>query len=154
MFYKDLIIPKLIAEDRWNAIEQLAERMHKNDFVLSNFAELVKDREKKAPTALDVGAINVAIPHDGIEACLQPGIAIGILEKTVPWIEITTDDRWLDVRVIFLLSITEPEKHAGTLKILVDLIQKPKFLDDLCAMDSERKILQFIGKELNNSKNS
>ena len=134
MFFRELIMSELAVEDRWSAIDQLADRMHSKGFVKASYGELVKEREREAPTALPIGSINVAIPHDGIGACLKSGIAVEILKKPVPWVEITTNNNYLDVKVVFLLSISahyawlkrieEPDKDKERMRIVMEAYER------------------------------
>jgi galactitol PTS system EIIA component len=116
----DLIETDMEVSDRWEAIDRLAALLRAKGYVRETFCEKVKEREREFPTALPTSPVSVAIPHTSVEHCVRPAIAVGVLKRPIPWIEMATIDHVLDAQVVLLLSITEPEKQVRFLQRVVD----------------------------------
>ena len=148
MFYHGLIIPRLDVKCRWDAIDALADLMTRDGFVTDSYCEAVKEREREFPTALPTEPIGVAIPHADLEHCVRPGISVGIMIEPIQWIEIATEDKWVNVDIVFLLSITDPQAQVVWLKRLIDAFQVEGMLRSLQSLDDEKEILQLLSRHI------
>ncbi len=141
----DLIVTGMEAKDRWEAITALAAILKAKDYVRETFCDKVMEREREFPTALPTSPVAVAIPHTWVEHCIRPAVAVGILKRPIPWIEMATLDHVLDAQVVLLLSITEPEKQVRFLQKVVDFFTSADNLTTLLTyreVESVKKLLE------------
>ena len=138
-----LILPEFVkvgleAEEKEAAIRSLAALLFDKKYVKNTYIDAVLTREKSFPTGLRTLDVHVAIPHCDVGHCINPGIAVGVLKSPVEFTEMATMDKFVDVKIIFLLAITEPEQQVVWLARLVNLFQTPGFLVRLSeAKDNE-----------------
>lgn len=145
---EDLICTDLKVSDRWEAIDVLSELLFKKGYVTEQYAEKSKERERGFPTALPTKPTAVAIPHTWAEFCIEPAIAVGILDESVPWIEMGTKDRPQDVRIVLLLSITEPESQVHFLRTVIDFFVIPENIENLLASNGVKETKAILAKGL------
>lgn len=141
----DLIVTDLVAADKWEAIDKLAELHLAKGYVREEYAAKVREREEGFPTALPTTPFAVAIPHTWAEHCIEPAVAVGILREPVKWLEMGSNDKELDVCIVLLLSITEPEAQVHFLRQLIDFFTVSENLEKLInndGVDSVRDILK------------
>ncbi|MDA1372790.1 MAG: PTS sugar transporter subunit IIA [Proteobacteria bacterium] len=145
---KDLIFSDMQVTDRWEAIDKLAAHLLAKGFVRETYADAVKEREKVFPTGLPTMPVAVAIPHCDIQHCIRPAIAVGILRDTVPWIEMATLVSWLNVKVVLLLCITDPQAQVNLLRDVVDFFAAPHKLETLLNTVDQQAIVDLLAMEL------
>jgi len=141
----DLIMTDLDVADKWGAIDKLSELLLAKGYVRDEYAAKVKEREDGFPTALPTTPFAVAIPHTWVEHCIEPAVAVGILRNPVKWLEMGSNDKELDVQIVLLLSITQPEAQVHFLRQLIDFFTVAENLEKLInntGVDSVREILK------------
>ena len=146
---KSLILPEFVSvglkvSSKEEAIHELAALLLGKNYVKESYTDAVLTREKSFPTGLRTLDVHVAIPHCDVGHCLQAGIAIGVLESPVEFTEMATLDQYVEVKIIFLLAITEPEQQVVWLARLVDLFQTPGFLLDLSKAENSETGYQIV----------
>ena len=124
----EFVLTGLEASDKSEAIHALATLFINKGYVKDSFVDAVLLREEKFPTGLRTLDVHVAIPHCDIEHCIKPGIAVSVLSSPVRFTEMATNDQFVDVEIIFLLAITEPDQQVVWLARLVTLFQTKGFL--------------------------
>lgn len=130
------ITPELVALDLQpssarEAIAVLSNLLYHQGAVKSSFGEAVWAREEKYPTGLLFDAMGIALPHtDAIHVCHQ-AMAIGILKNPVPFHRMGLPEETVEVSMIFMLAVDQPEKEAAFLATLIELFQKKENLETL-----------------------
>lgn len=141
----DLIATDLVVADKWEAIEKLSALHLAKGYVREEYAAKVREREEGFPTGLPTSPFGVAIPHTWAEHCIKPAVAVGILRNSVKWLEMGSNDKELDVRIVLLLSITEPEAQVHFLRQLIDFFIVPENIEKLIkstGVESVKEILK------------
>ena len=144
-----LILPEFVqvglqADDKESAIRSLAALLLDQNYVKDSYIDAVLTREKSFPTGLRTLDVHVAIPHCDVGHCINPGIAVGVLETPVEFTEMATLDKYVNVKIIFLLAITEPEQQVIWLARLVNLFQTPGFLVSLSEAENKEIGYQIL----------
>lgn len=116
-------------------------------YAKSTYVNGLIEREKKFPTGLNIGGIGIAIPHT--EACYveKDGMALAVLKTPVKFFQMGTDDENIDVRLVFMLAIKDPDKHLKRLQRILDLIQDSSVLEQLLDAKDEKTIIRIIRKK-------
>jgi fructose-specific phosphotransferase system IIA component len=119
---EDIVKLNLAAEDKFAAIEELAELLYRASKISSKekFIEDVLEREAHVPTSVGRG---VAIPHARSSAVLETAVAVG-RAKGLHW----ADDDEEPVRMVFLLAVPISNPSSEYIAMLASLAEA--LLDD------------------------
>ena len=127
-------------------ILRLASLLEKKGYVKNTFAQAVVDREKIFPTGLPF-QIGVAIPHTDAEHVITNAIALGTLYQPVKFFEMGTNDKKIDVSIICLLAIKDPNMIIKTLRDLIKTFQDEILLKRILQSKKSNEI-EKIFKEI------
>jgi len=119
---EETVTLNLAAEDKFGAIEELAELLFRASKISSKqeFIEDVLEREAHVPTSVGRG---VAIPHARSSAVLETAVAVG-RAKGLPW----AHDDEEPVRMVFLLAVPMSNPSSEYIAMLASLAKA--LLDD------------------------
>lgn len=122
---EEIVTLNLAAEDKFAAIEELAELLYRASKISSKekFIEDVLEREAHVPTSVGRG---VAIPHARSSAVLETAVAVG-RAKGLHW----ADDDEEPVRMVFLLAVPMSNPSSEYIAMLASLA-KALLDDDFC----------------------
>lgn len=138
---KDLVHFFNASIDRDDAIKKLASLLEVNGFVKESFTKAVIDREKIFPTGLPTQPIGIAIPHTDAEHVNNGAMAIGILKSPVKFVEMGTVDSTVEVSIISMLAISNPDVLISVLMKLAGSFQDEKFLIGLKSAKDADEVL-------------
>lgn len=119
----DLILFNLKAESWKEVINSLGNRLHDKGFVKDSFITGVLAREEKYPTGLPTSPYGIAIPHTDADKVVTAQVAFANLEKPVKFKSMGNAAEDVDVSVVFMLALNEPEKQLQMLQKLMSLFQ-------------------------------
>lgn len=143
---KNLIFIGLDVKDKMEAISQMAARLEDYGYVNNEYKNAVIEREKVFPTGLPTKGVGVAIPHTDIKYVNKSAIAIGVLKNPVIFNVMGNPEEDVDVKLIFMLALKEPQLQINTLRDLVEIFQDENLLAEIANSDSEEKIIGIISK--------
>ena len=115
---EELIIPGLEAKSSDDIFEALGGKLVKQGYCKESYVQALKDREAEFPTGINTGEKGVAIPHTDVSHVNKKGIAIATLKQPVEFVEMGTDDEYVNAQVIFMLAVDE-KGHQEVLKKLI-----------------------------------
>lgn len=124
-------------------IRRLASLLEKNGYVKNTFAQAVVDREKIFPTGLPF-QIGVAIPHTDAEHVVTNAIALGTLNQPIEFFEMGTNDKKIDVSIICLLAIKDPDMIIKTLRDLIKTFQDEMLLKRIFQSKNPNEIIKIF----------
>ncbi|UWD49133.1 PTS sugar transporter subunit IIA [Clostridioides difficile] len=145
----NLIFKDIEVSSNEDALKFLGQRLFDKQYVKESYIEAVIEREKKYATGLPTGIYGIAIPHTDIVHVNEPGIAIGILNEPVKFIMMGTDDTEIDVKVIFMLAVKEPQEQLQLLERLMTIFQDENMLNNIIDL-SEESVSDLLNSKLNN----
>ena len=132
------------ASDRREAVSALAEALRAAGKVRVSYLEAVLAREAEFPTGLPTPGVAIAIPHTDVEHCIEPAVAAGTLRDAVEFEEMGSPGSTLEVRIVFLLSITNPEDHVEWLSRLASAFQTPELASNLLESTSPEHACRLL----------
>ncbi len=141
--HEQLIFPNQSFADKNELFQHIREEASKNQFVTDNFDTKLAERESNFPTGLEVGEINVAIPHTDPEFVKQQFIAVYTLDNPLNFNRMDDPSQVTPVSVIFVLGLNEP--HAQ-LEVLQDLMAKLQDQNFIKGIKDSHNIEQIIEK--------
>jgi fructose-specific phosphotransferase system IIA component len=138
---EEIVTLNLAAEDKFAAIDELAELLHRAGKLSSKeqFINDVQRRELEIPTSVGRG---VAIPHARSSAVLETAVAVG-RAKGIHW----ADDDEEPVRMVFLLAVpsTNPSTdYIGMLSALASALLEDDFCQGITAARTSNDIVECM----------
>lgn len=130
------VLPHLVAASWEDAIGQLGARMCEVGFTEAVYTQNVIEREREFPTALQFASAAIALPHGEAEHVWVSSMAIGRCERPVAFHAMDDASKLLDVQLIVMLAVNDPEAHLGVLAKLFEVLADPSFVDGVLAMDT------------------
>jgi len=148
LFDPTLVRLQVEASDKQEAVSALAEALLTAGKVRESFLEAVLEREAGYPTGLPTPGAAIAIPHTDVQHCIEPAVAVGTLRDAVEFEEMGSPGSPLEVRIVFLLSITNPEDHVEWLSRLASAFQSPQLALELLESTDAEQACRFLQAEI------
>lgn len=126
----------------------MAAELERQGYAKETFTDAILEREKVFPTALDMGGVNVAMPHCDIANVNKAAICIGVLEHPVAWHRMDDPDSTCDVSLVTMLALTEAHAHLEMLQKVIALVQNQELIEKVVSTESEEEIFSLIGDQL------
>jgi galactitol PTS system EIIA component len=145
---RDLVCVNMEVETMIEAVTHLGDLLVNRGYVKPSFTSAVLERELTYPTGLPTKGVGTAIPHVGTEHTIKPGIAIGILSKPVKFGEMGDPSKKLDVSIIFMLSVTEPDMQIYLLESLIKLYSDELLLKKMLVNNDPAMIVNEVNMAL------
>ena len=120
---KDLIFKNLSYETKDEILDFLAEKLTASNYVESDYANALKEREKEYPTGLSSMGESIAIPHADTCFVKKDAIAIATLKKPITFNCMDNPKEELSVRLIIVLALSKPHGQIEMLQRVVNVIQ-------------------------------
>ncbi len=132
------------ARDRTELLTQLAKLARQKGWVKEGFTEALLEREEKYPTGIHAPGIGIAIPHADAEWTLVPGMIVGALDEPVIFEPMGGQGGEVQVQLVFLLLISDPDDHVVFLSALADFISDADKLQQLSREDGIHLLLDHL----------
>ncbi len=145
---EELIIPGLDAKNSDEIFEALGGELVKQGYCKESYVQALKDREAEFPTGINMGEKGVAIPHTDVSHVNKKGIAIGTLKEPVSFVEMGTDDEYVNAQVIFMLAVDE-KGHLELLQAILGILQDQETLTKLAEAKDAAEIIEIIKEKEN-----
>lgn len=139
-----LIITGLEAKSYEDVMRQVGGALVQEGYARDSYIEALIAREKEFPTGLDVDGMGVAIPHTDVSHVKKAGIAIGVLNRPVTFVQMGTDDETVGVRLVFMLAVVNPNEHIDQLQRIIDIIQDKGVLGRLLKVRDAEQIIRIV----------
>lgn len=110
--------------------------------------QALKDREAEFPTGINTGEKGVAIPHTDVSHVNKKGIAIATLKQPVEFVEMGTDDEYVNAQVVFMLAVDE-KGHLELLQEILAVLQDQEVLKKLIEAKDAKEIIKIIKEKEN-----
>ncbi|NLZ54427.1 MAG: PTS sugar transporter subunit IIA [Thermoanaerobacteraceae bacterium] len=150
----NLIDPNLIeinigSQTKEDVIKEMATILINNGYVKETYLKAILEREKVFPTGLYTESLGVAIPHADIEHVIKPAIAVATLKNPVKFNVMENPENEIDIKIVFMLAITDPKMQVNVLKNLVSLFQNKELLIRLSEIDNKQSMSLLLAETLN-----
>ncbi len=141
---EDNIFIKKSFKDKKEALEFFSDNLMDRGKILDGFKEALLEREENYPTGLLVGDINLAIPHADHIYVKESEILLCTLENPILFQRMDKPEEVVEVSIIILLAISDPNAHIKVLQRLFSLIQDQTILKEIISEDDESKISEVF----------
>jgi PTS system galactitol-specific IIA component len=128
---RDYLVPEAMslgmdAENAEEVIRNISGKLLYAGFVRATFTNAVLAREKDIPTGLPLsGQYNAAIPHTEVEHVVKSGIGLATLAHPVTFRNMVSPEEMVDVQLVFVLALDQPESQIEMLQEIAQVLQKP-----------------------------
>ncbi|WP_422446620.1 PTS sugar transporter subunit IIA [Thermoanaerobacterium sp. DL9XJH110] len=140
----DLIELNMEAETAGDVIKRLAGKMVSKGYVKESFPDAVLEREKNFPTGLPAEGVGVAIPHTDAAHVIRSCISIATLKKPVIFKMMGMPERPLEVCLVMLLAIADPDGQLQVLKQLMEIFQNKNTLLKLASAATPKQVAEIF----------
>lgn len=141
------IFTNLAVPNKETALEVMAQSLEEQGFLNEEFYQNLMARERVSPTGLETFEIGIAIPHTEPKYVKTDSIGVAVLEKPVAFKDMVTKEKEIEVKVIFLLGLSESTKHLNILKQIIDLVQKEGALQKIVSLPKE-SLVKYLQEQL------
>lgn len=148
---EELIFPSVEFEDNVGVIRFLASKLIEKGVVKADFADAVAEREKGFPTGLQVGEINVAIPHTDAKYVNAAGMAVATLKRPVNFGKMDEPEKKIPVHVVFLLAVLDPQGYIKFLSKLARKFGDASFMSSIYSASTAKEIAKILKENLSES---
>ena len=145
----DIIMLNLENVDKTKVLTVMANRLIDKGYVKESYLPAVLNREEEYPTGLPTNGVGVAIPHADTKHVSKPGIAVATLKDPVKFNVMGNPEQEIDVKLLFMLAIKEPEVQVNILKKLVSIFQAKELLIKLISINCEKELVDILNSLLN-----
>lgn len=141
---EDLIFIDLDCDSREELIKYMSDQMMDAGKVKESYCNAVLDRELIYPTGLNTGDIKVAIPHTDPIHVNSAGIAVATLKKSVEFKNMEDPNQNIDVDLVFMLAVANPEAQVPLLVKLMGVFSDKELLKKIKDSKTEHEIKQIL----------
>ncbi|MDI3481274.1 MAG: galactitol system component [Tepidanaerobacteraceae bacterium] len=132
------------AEGKEEIIKKLASLLISKGYAKESYLEAILEREKVFPTGLPTEGVGVAIPHADIKHVIKPAIAVAILKNPVQFNVMGNPEEKVNVKIIFMLAITDPNVQLELLQDLMEVFQNKELLLKLSVSKDVDTVLRLM----------
>lgn len=131
-----------------DALESLAKELVKSGACKAGFVEAILKREAEFPTGLETESnIGVALPHAEAEHVNENSALVAILKDGLEFRSMGFPENKVNVKLIIMLAISEPEGHLEILQKLSELLTNGELLQKV-ANSKDKKFLSEVFQKL------
>ncbi|MCD8019778.1 MAG: PTS sugar transporter subunit IIA [Clostridiales bacterium] len=146
---ESLILTDVEADTSDDVMKQVGSKIIEGGYAKDSFVEALINREKDFPTGLDIDGFGVAIPHTDVSHVNSSATAIAILDKPVTFVQMGSDDDYVDAKVVFMLAVDDPKGHLEQLQRIITIIQDKNVLTELTTATEPKQIIEVIKEKEN-----
>lgn len=141
---ESLIFTNLEAKTYEDVMRAVGRQVIAEGFAKESYVDALINREKDFPTGLDIDGFGVAIPHTDVSHVNKAATAIAILKNPVTFVQMGTDDDYVDAKVVFVLAVDDPQGHLEQLQRIISIIQDKNVLEKLTQANEASEIIDVI----------
>lgn len=135
-----------------DVLQKMASNLVREGYVNETYIEAILKREKAFPTGISTEGLGVAIPHTDIEHVIRPAVAVATLKEPVKFFSMEDPETEVDVKIVFMLAITEPEFQLDILRKLVSLFQNKEMLIELSKVEDAEEMAVVLDRVISTNK--
>ncbi|MFP3121963.1 PTS sugar transporter subunit IIA [Ectobacillus funiculus] len=128
------IFTDLEVSNKEEALKILSDSLLEQGFIHDDFYENLLNREQNFPTGLESFETGIAIPHTEPKHVKQDSIAVAVLDQPITFQSMVDKSMSIDVKIIFLLSLSQSTKHLNILRQIMELIKEEGSLQEISNM--------------------
>ena len=143
----ELMFIGLDSRKKEGVLEYMGNQLYKSGYVTEGFVAGVTEREENFPTGLPTMPYAIVIPHTDSDKVIESTIAFATLKNKVPFKVMGDSESEVDVKIVFMLALNDPNQQLETLKKLTGIFQDEKMvakLGDVKNVEDCSKLISII----------
>lgn len=140
------IILKLEADTSEEVLSTICAQLLDEGKIKEGYLEALLAREADYPTGLDLGGVNIAIPHTDWQWSNTTQLAIATLAKPVAWRSMEDPDETVEVSMVVMSLFDNPAHQLEALQEIISVVQDQGLVARLVDTDDVREIAQAFNK--------
>lgn len=124
---------------------RIADVLRERGYVKDTYAQAILDREASFPTALDMGGLNVAIPHCDVANVNRAALCMGILRHPVDWHKMDEPEETCKVSVVCMLALTEAHAHLEMLQKVIAFVRDQELVAKVIDAKTAEEAFELVG---------
>lgn len=145
----NLVMPDLRASSWEDVLSQLSDCLVRSGCARQGYGDAVIERERAYPTGIAFPTVGVAIPHADAAWANRAGVAIGRCEKPVSFRSMEDATQTVSVRLVFMLSVTDPDAHLAVLGRLIEMFSQAELCEALLNEKDATRMAQLVDTYIN-----
>ena len=142
-----LIVTGMEASDYKDVMKNLGSVVIKEGYAKESYVDALIAREEEYPTGLDVDGMGVCDPSYERGACEESRYCHRRAETTGHLHADGDDDETVEVSLVFMLAVVDPNAHIDKLQRIVEMIQDKEMLGKLMKADAPEEMIRMIREE-------
>ena len=140
---ESLILLDVQAQTMEDVMRSVGGALTDQGYGKANYVDALIERETDYPTGLDIDGVGIAIPHTAVDYVEKAAIAVARLAQPVTFEEMGTDGT-VDVKLVFMLCVTDPKAHLADLQRIITIVQDKSVLETLIDATSTQDVIDTI----------
>lgn len=145
-FSADDILLQLEASDQRDALSKICAHLLAEGKIKPDYEEHLLARESEYPTGLELGELNVAIPHTDWEYSNTTQIVVATLAHPVTWHSMEDSDETLEVGIVILSLFNEPSHQLEALQGIMRVVQAQQSVAEIANAQSPQQVIAVFNK--------
>ncbi|MED1443358.1 PTS sugar transporter subunit IIA [Aeribacillus composti] len=146
---EDIICLDVDKKTNEDVITYMFEKMKKKNYVKESFLKAVLSREKVYSTGLPLENMGVAIPHTDPEHVNIPTVGVAVLREPVTFQMMGNPSQAVEVEIVFILAIKDPNKQLTMLEKLMEMFQNNDEMFKLKNAREKAEIYKILDNKFN-----
>ena len=146
---ESLILTDLNASTSDDVMRLVGQKVIVEGHANASYVDALSESAQGFPTGLDIDGFGVAIPHTDVSHVNKAATAIAILNHPVTFVQMGTDDDYVDAKVVFMLAVDDPKGHLEQLQRIIAIIQDKEILERLAQGKEAKQIIEIIKEKEN-----
>lgn len=141
---EELIFIDVEAHSKAEAITFLANHLCKAGCVKETYLQAILEREAEFPTGLQAKGCGVAIPHTDPIHVNTEVVSLAVLRSPVHFHILGMNDEEVEVELIFMLALKNPQGHLDMLQELTEIFKNPHGLQRIKQAKQAKEIIGIL----------
>ena len=141
LLHEDLVLFDVEAADREELLTKLANVLREKGYVKDSYPQAILEREAAYPTGLNTKGVAIAMPH-----AVEAAILVARLKHPVTFKEMGGSGKDVQARLVFMLSVDDPEGHVIMLGKFMSIFCDEEKLVDLYKTNDPKAVVEKLSK--------
>ena len=141
LLHEDLVLFDVEATDREELLTKLANVLREKGYVKDSYPQAILEREAAYPTGLNTKGVAIAMAH-----AVEAAILVARLKHPVTFKEMGGSGKDVQARLVFMLSVDDPEGHVIMLGKFMSIFCDEEKLVDLYKTNDPKAVVEKLSK--------
>lgn len=146
LFAEDILL-NVDAKSDSEVLSLVAQHLFKEGKVKQEYEENLLLRELEYPTGLELGEINVAIPHTDYQYANTTQLVVVTLRNPVRWHNMEDSDEVVPVSIVVVSVFNHPEHQLEALQELMGVLRNQECVAEIVKATTPKQVISVFEKK-------